>query len=93
MISNYRKNMCKHCAFRPESIEMTDPAQREALEGGCLTKVFYCHETMYQIESDKDKWSSSFDPTRKRDGSPAKPSDHQVCNGFAEIYGEEFLDG
>lgn len=88
-IDNHRKRMCETCAFRSKSVEMNLPDQKDDLLMGCLTKVFYCHETMFQENPDQPKWLGSFDVQKKRDGTPAKKGDHQICAGYALLYGED----
>lgn len=87
---NARRKMCEHCAFRDNSVEMNVPDKKEHLIGECLHRVFYCHETMHQINSDDSKWLGNFDPEKKRDGTKACASDHQVCAGFLAMFGDEF---
>lgn len=86
---NYRRQMCKHCAFRKESIEMQDPEQRADLLAGCMTKVFLCHETMHQNNAGESKWIGSFDHHKDKRGKPCSDKDHQICAGFAALYGPE----
>lgn len=88
--SETRRKMCEHCAFRNGSLELSNPDGAHDFISSCLHKIFWCHETMYQKNPDQSKWVGSFDPTKKRDGSPAKMSDHQVCAGFALMFGSEF---
>ena len=81
--------MCRHCAFRSRSQEISAEEEREYLVWECMHRTFYCHETMFQTDGNA-KSNGSFDPARKPDGSPASIEDHQICAGFAKIYGSEF---
>jgi hypothetical protein len=42
---------------------------------------------MYQLTG--DTWHGKFDPKRKKDGSDACLKDHQICAGFAKMFGSE----
>lgn len=90
MAQDHRRKMCEHCAFRKNSREMSLGEQQEFLIWECMHRTFFCHETMYQRNGDKSKWDGDFDPDRKRDGSPATVKDHQICAGFAKLYGDDF---
>lgn len=87
---NHRKKMCEHCAFREGSLETSSGEKAQDLLMGCLTKKFYCHETMYQKNEGVSKWMGNFDDKKKRDGTPAGIDDHQVCAGFMLMFGDEF---
>lgn len=82
----HRRKMCEDCAFRKESLEMSDQERKANLLINCETKSFHCHQTMYDESETNALWLGSYDPKRNPDGSMADPSRHQICAGFAAMY-------
>lgn len=85
---NYRRQPCSFCAFRPGSPERADKTGWQNLLLSCCHRVFFCHKTMFRTGGTEE--SGQYDPARRADGTQANPADHQVCAGFAKMFGEEF---
>lgn len=85
---NYRRKQCEFCAFRPGSPERSDPERWNNTLLSCCSRVFHCHKTMFRVAGEER--NGQYDVKRMADGSPAGPSDHQVCAGFAKMFGDEF---
>lgn len=83
---HHRKKMCEDCAFRKNSVEMTNDTIKMDLLLKLETRTFYCHQTMYNEHPERGKFLGSYDQNRKPDGSPACKYDHQICAGFAALY-------
>ena len=83
----YRRKPCEGCAFRSNSPERQNEDWWNEIILSCCHKPFVCHKTCFQKEG--DQWHGSFDPLRKVDGTPCDIGEHQLCAGFAKMFGEE----